>query len=60
MTLFFNSLFDSLDAIDSSYCGGNDASVNATYPDKNGGYEGAEECGTVKPTHVIASSSGYV
>lgn len=52
-----------LDAIDGSYCafeGGDDPSIDATYPDPAaGGYKGNEACGTVKPANVISTSYGY-
>ncbi|KAE9402298.1 hypothetical protein BT96DRAFT_918310 [Gymnopus androsaceus JB14] len=52
-----------LDAIDGSYCtyeGGDDASVDAIYPDDQpGGYDGPPDCGTAKPAAVISTSYGY-
>ncbi|KAH7883231.1 peptidase S8/S53 domain-containing protein [Phlebopus sp. FC_14] len=52
-----------LDAIDGSYCtfeGGDDPTQDGIYPDPyGGGYEGPEDCGTVKPTYVISTSYGY-
>ena len=52
-----------LDAIDKSYCGGDDPSYDGTYPDpyksNTGAYEGPENCGKYKPTDVISTSYGY-
>ncbi|KAH7915586.1 peptidase S8/S53 domain-containing protein [Hygrophoropsis aurantiaca] len=52
-----------LDALDGTYCtfdGGDDPSYDAVFPDKYaGGWNGTEECGTVKPANVISSSYGY-
>jgi len=56
----FNNL---LDALDKSYChfeGGDDPTQDSIYPDQApGGYEGKENCGTVKPANVISTSYGY-
>jgi len=52
-----------LDAIDGSYCtfeGGDDPTQDGVYPDTAaGGYNGPEDCGTVKPANVISTSYGY-
>ncbi|KAF4603036.1 hypothetical protein EYR38_003441 [Pleurotus pulmonarius] len=52
-----------LDAIDGSYCtfeGGDDIYQDPHYPNtQTGGWKGAAECGTVKPTNVISTSYGY-
>ncbi|KAI9742526.1 MAG: hypothetical protein M1818_003666 [Claussenomyces sp. TS43310] len=51
-----------LDALDASYCtfeGGDDKSLDPTYPDsQSGGYKKAEMCGTYTPTNVISISYG--
>jgi len=50
-----------LDAIDGSYCttGGGNSPLDPPYPDPNpGGYKGALQCGTYKPTNVISVSYG--
>ncbi|KAF7975943.1 hypothetical protein HWV62_8231 [Athelia sp. TMB] len=51
-----------LDALDGSYCtfdGGDDPSQDGIYPDTNGGYQGVQACGTVKPANVISTSYSY-
>ncbi|KZT64886.1 subtilisin-like protein [Daedalea quercina L-15889] len=51
-----------LDALDASYCtfdGGDDPEFDAVYPDPYGGYEGAEDCGTVTPAYIMSTSYGY-
>ncbi|KAG0651511.1 Sedolisin-A [Hyphodiscus hymeniophilus] len=49
-----------LDAIDSSYCSGDNPTYDAVYPDPaSGGYKGAEACGTIKAASVISTSYGY-
>ncbi|KAH7906634.1 peptidase S8/S53 domain-containing protein, partial [Hygrophoropsis aurantiaca] len=52
-----------LDALDGTYCtydGGDDPSQDITYPDPNPlGYQGKNQCGTVKPANVISTSYGY-
>lgn len=53
------SFNDLLDALDSDYCGGDDPSQDATYPDPLGGYQGPKACGTVKPAYVISTSYAY-
>jgi len=55
----FNNL---LDALDASYCtfeGGDDPTQDSIYPDPYGGYEGPEDCGTVKPAYVMSTSYSY-
>ncbi|KAI0922998.1 hypothetical protein AcV5_009837 [Taiwanofungus camphoratus] len=55
----FNNL---LDALDGSYCtfeGGDDPTQDGIYPDPYGGYEGKEDCGTVKPAYVVSTSYSY-
>ncbi|KAI0648913.1 subtilisin-like protein [Trametes meyenii] len=55
----FNNL---LDALDGSYCsfeGGDDPFQDPSYPDPFGGYQGATQCGTVTPAHVISTSYSY-
>ncbi|GBE84894.1 Aorsin [Sparassis crispa] len=51
-----------LDALDGSYCtyeGGDDPDFDGIYPDPyGGGYEGQEDCGTIKPAYVISTSYG--
>ena len=50
----FNSV---LDAFDASYCtfdGGDDPAFDPVYPDlQDGGYNGTQDCGTVKPPAVL-------
>ena len=56
------SFNDFLDALDASYCGHDDTTQDATYPDPYGGvgaYEGAKNCGKFAPTKVISTSYGY-
>ncbi|KAI9066071.1 subtilisin-like protein [Trametes sanguinea] len=51
-----------LDAIDGSFCsfeGGDDPTSDPSYPDPFGGYQGARECGTVTPAHIISTSYAY-
>lgn len=52
-----------LDAIDGSYCtyeGGDNYTVDSTYPDPlPGGYTGPENCGGYAATKVISTSYGY-
>ncbi|GAB7357268.1 hypothetical protein MBLNU459_g8240t2 [Dothideomycetes sp. NU459] len=52
-----------LDALDASYCGGDDPTQDAVYPDPynnyTGAYEGPEACGTFAATKVISTSYGY-
>ncbi|KDQ18022.1 hypothetical protein BOTBODRAFT_171713 [Botryobasidium botryosum FD-172 SS1] len=51
-----------LDGIDSSYCKGDDPTVDEIYPDPSnatGSYKGPGSCGTAKPTYVISTSYGY-
>ncbi|KAF8903999.1 peptidase S8/S53 domain-containing protein, partial [Mucidula mucida] len=49
-----------LDALDASFCGGDDPNYDAIYPDSNtGGYTGPPDCGTSKPANVISTSYGY-
>ncbi|CCM06013.1 uncharacterized protein FIBRA_08256 [Fibroporia radiculosa] len=56
----FNNL---LDALDASYCtfeGGDDPTYDSIYPDpEGGGYEGPEDCGTIKPAYIMSTSYGY-
>ena len=53
------SFNDLLDALDSNYCGGDDPTQDAIYPDPFGGYQGPKACGTVKPAYVISTSYAY-
>ena len=51
-----------LDALDASYCtfeGGDDPTEDGIYPDPQGGYQGPEDCGTIKGAKVISSSYSY-
>ena len=49
-----------LDALDASYCAGDDPVQDATYPDPyRGGYKGPENCGGFSATKVISTSYGY-
>ena len=46
-----------LDALDGSYCAGDDPSQDPPYPDPNpGGYKGAKNCGGAAATKVISTS----
>lgn len=51
-----------LDGLDKAFCtsgGGDDPTQDGIYPDTAaGGYTG-EDCGTVKPAHIISTSYGY-
>lgn len=50
----------SLDALDGSYCSGDDPAYDPLYPDNQpGGYKG-KDCGKYKPTKVISTSYAYV
>ena len=51
---FFNAF---LDALDSSYCGGDDPQYDPVYPDQN--WNGTNECGVFSPTNVISLSYEY-
>ncbi|KAL8661074.1 MAG: hypothetical protein Q9202_005946 [Teloschistes flavicans] len=56
------SFNDFLDALDGSYCAGDDPFQDATYPDPFGGpgaYEGPKNCGGFSATKVISTSYGY-
>lgn len=52
-----------LDALDASYCAGDDPTQDAIYPDPyanyTGAYEGPEACGTFASTKVISTSYSY-
>jgi tripeptidyl-peptidase-1 len=49
-----------LDALDRSYCAGDNPLFDATYPDPlPGGYNGPENCGGYAATKVISTSYGY-
>lgn len=51
----------SLDALDASYCHGDDPNFDPQYPDTQpGGYNKAEDCGKYKATKVISTSYAYV
>ncbi len=46
-----------LDALDKSYCGGDDPTQDGIYPDPlAGGYKGPEDCGKYAPAKVISTS----
>jgi tripeptidyl-peptidase-1 len=50
-----------LDALDASYCGGDDPNDDGIYPDPYGGagaYEGPETCGGFAATKVVSTSYG--
>jgi len=48
-----------LDAVDESYCGGDDPILDGIYPDPlPGGYDGPESCGIIKPPNVVSISYG--
>ncbi|PWN34625.1 subtilisin-like protein [Meira miltonrushii] len=54
------SFNDFLDALDASYCGGDDSSQDSPYPDPHpGGYKGPKACGTAPTSKVISTSYGY-
>jgi tripeptidyl-peptidase-1 len=49
-----------LDALDASYCAGDDPNFDASFPDPApGGYKGPENCGGFAATKVISTSYGY-
>jgi len=46
-----------LDAVDASYCGGDDPTEDGIYPDPiPGGYDKPESCGIIKPPYVVSVS----
>ncbi|KAL9608371.1 MAG: hypothetical protein Q9167_006785 [Letrouitia subvulpina] len=58
------SFNDFLDALDGSYCAGDDPFQDATYPDPfnvgdPGSYQGPKNCGGFSATKVISTSYGY-
>jgi tripeptidyl-peptidase-1 len=54
-------LRSSLDALDSSYCSGDNPVYDPHYPDNQpGGYNGPKTCGKFKATKVISTSYAYV
>ncbi|KAL8744209.1 MAG: hypothetical protein Q9190_003516 [Brigantiaea leucoxantha] len=58
------SFNDFLDALDGSYCAGDDPVQDATYPDPfnvgdPGSYQGPKNCGGFAATKVISTSYGY-
>lgn len=56
------SFNDFLDALDGSYCAGDDPFQDATYPDPfpgEGAYLGPKNCGGFAATKVISTSYGY-
>ena len=56
------SFNDFLDALDGSYCAGDDPTQDAVYPDPYGGagaYEGPKNCGGFSATKVISTSYAY-
>ncbi|KAL8902038.1 MAG: hypothetical protein Q9207_004903 [Kuettlingeria erythrocarpa] len=58
------SFNDFLDALDASYCAGDDPVQDATYPDpygtaEEGAYQGPKNCGGFTATKVISTSYGY-
>ncbi|ESK93472.1 hypothetical protein Moror_1753 [Moniliophthora roreri MCA 2997] len=57
----FNNFLDALDGSFCYYQGGDDPIQDGIYPDTEveGGYQGTNACGTVKPAHVISTSYGY-
>ncbi|KAG2158529.1 peptidase S8/S53 domain-containing protein [Suillus bovinus] len=56
----FNTFLDALDGAYCTYDGGDDPAQDPVYPDTaSGGYDGNEECGTVRPANVISASYGY-
>lgn len=49
-----------LDALDASYCAGDDPTEDSVYPDPYpGGYKGPETCGGFSATKVISTSYSY-
>ncbi|RPD61015.1 subtilisin-like protein [Lentinus tigrinus ALCF2SS1-7] len=55
----FNNLLDALDGSFCTYEGGDDPNQDGIYPDPYGGYQGAEDCGTFSPAHIISTSYSY-
>ena len=56
----FTSFNNFLDALDASYCAGDDKIFDASYPDPlPGGYTGPENCGGFSATKVISTSYAY-
>ncbi|KAI4274946.1 MAG: hypothetical protein LQ337_003552 [Flavoplaca oasis] len=53
------SFNDFLDALDGSYCAGDDPVQDASYPNPNGGFPGPKNCGGFAATKVISTSYGY-
>ncbi|KAF9037415.1 subtilisin-like protein [Hymenopellis radicata] len=60
LTMIGASFNNFLDALDASFCGGEDPYYDAIYPDPTtGGYMGPPDCGTSKPANVISTSYSY-
>lgn len=54
------SFNDFLDALDGTYCSGDDPVQDAVYPDPNpNGFQGPKDCGGFAATKVISTSYGY-
>ncbi|KAI4105412.1 MAG: hypothetical protein LQ339_003476 [Xanthoria mediterranea] len=53
------SFNDFLDALDGSYCAGDDPFQDASYPNPAGGFPGPKNCGGFAATKVISTSYGY-
>ncbi|KAL8671168.1 MAG: hypothetical protein Q9168_004321 [Polycauliona sp. 1 TL-2023] len=53
------SFNDFLDALDGSYCAGDDPTQDAEYPSPRGGFPGPKNCGGFAATKVISTSYGY-
>ncbi|KAF8817086.1 subtilisin-like protein [Phlegmacium glaucopus] len=48
-----------LDAVDGTFCGGDDPTQDGIYPDPlPGGFKGPESCGIIKPPNVVSISYG--
>ncbi|KAF8158454.1 subtilisin-like protein [Crassisporium funariophilum] len=48
-----------LDAVDASFCGGDDPNQDGIYPDPlPGGFKGPASCGIIKPPNVVSISYG--
>ena len=60
MPLISFCLICSLDALDDSYCSGDDPNFDPQYPDTQPGGYNARDCGKYKATKVISTSYAYV
>ena len=49
-----------LDALDGSYCGGDDPNFDGTFPNNQpGGFQGPEDCGDKPATFIVSTSFGF-